>query len=79
MVVVVVVLFCIRVGYYMPRYTIRKKRNEACYTVFDTRLKKVKARCTTKAKAEKQVRMMHAFADPRFSMKLNGATRKRRR
>jgi hypothetical protein len=44
----------------MP-YTIRKVRNKNCYSVRTTKTKKVKAKCTTKENAMKQIRLLRAL------------------
>jgi hypothetical protein len=41
----------------MP-YTIRKVRNQNCYVVKNMETNKVHAKCTTKKKAEAQVRLL---------------------
>ncbi len=48
----------------MP-YSIRKSRcrscgEKTCYRVMNTKTKEVRAKCTTLAKAKKQVRLLHA-------------------
>lgn len=42
----------------MP-YQIRKVRNKECYTVKNKDTGKIHAQCTTKVKAEKQVKLLH--------------------
>lgn len=44
----------------MP-YTIRKVRNKNCYKTINTVTKRVFSKCTTKKKAEKQLRLLRAF------------------
>ncbi len=44
----------------MP-YTIRKVRNRRCYRVENAKTKRVFAKCTSKAKAESQVRLLRAI------------------
>jgi len=41
----------------MP-YTIRKVRNKSCFTVYNKISKRVFAKCTTKKRAEKQIRLL---------------------
>jgi len=62
----------------MP-YTIRKVRNKNCYSVRTTKSKRVMAKCTTKDKAKKQVRLLRAMeVNKDFARKVQ-ATRKRKR
>lgn len=44
----------------MP-YAIRKVRNRSCFTVYNKNSKRVFAKCTTKKRAEKQIRLLHAI------------------
>ena len=44
----------------MP-YTIRKVPNKNCYRVLNPKSKRVFARCTTKANAKKQLRLLRAI------------------
>lgn len=44
----------------MP-YTIRKLPNKSCYRVTNRRTKRVYAKCTTKTRAKKQVRLLNAI------------------
>lgn len=44
----------------MP-YTIRKVRGRPCYRVKNRKTKRVLAKCTSKTKAKKQVRLLHAI------------------
>ena len=61
----------------MP-YTIRKVRNKNCYSVKTTKSKRVLAKCTTKDKAKKQIRLLRAMeVNKDFARKVR-ATRKRR-
>ena len=61
----------------MP-YSLRKVRNKNCYSVKTTKTKKVMAKCTTKEKAKKQIRLLRALeVNKDFAKKLR-ATRKKR-
>lgn len=61
----------------MP-YTIRKVRNKNCYSVKTTKSKRVLAKCTTKDKAKKQIRLLRAMeVNKDFARKVR-ATRKKR-
>jgi hypothetical protein len=44
----------------MP-YTIRKVRNRRCYSVKNSKTKKVLAHCTSLEKAQSQVRLLYAI------------------
>ena len=44
----------------MP-YTIRKVPNKSCYRVTNRKTRRVFAKCTTKARAKKQVRLLNAI------------------
>ena len=44
----------------MP-YQIRKVVNKTCYRVTNKSSKKITARCTTKSKAQKQMRLLNAI------------------
>lgn len=44
----------------MP-FKIRKVRGKNCYTVYKAKDKKVYAKCTTRKKAEKQLRLLRAI------------------
>ena len=60
----------------MP-YTIRKVRNKNCYSVRTRKTKRVMAKCTTKEKAKKQVRLLQAIKfNKKFARKIR-TTRKR--
>ena len=43
---------------FMP-YTIRKVRNKSCYKVYNSNTKKIFSKCTTKKKAQKQIRLLN--------------------
>ena len=61
----------------MP-YTIRKVRNKNCYSVRTRKSKRVMAKCTTKEKAKKQVRLLQAIKyNKNFARKVR-ATRKKK-
>lgn len=63
----------------MP-YTIRKVRNKNCYTVRTKKSKKVKAKCTTKEKAKKQIRLLTALeVNKSFARKVKERRRTARR
>lgn len=42
----------------MP-YTIRKKNKKDCYTVYNKKTKRVFSKCTSKRKAQKQLRLLN--------------------
>ena len=44
----------------MP-YTVRKIKNKKCYTVYNTKSRKLFSNCTTKKKAMSQLRLLHAI------------------
>lgn len=53
----------------MP-YTIRKVRNKNCYKTINTVTKRVFSKCSTKKKAEKQLRLLRAIQyNKKFSLK----------
>jgi len=63
----------------MP-YTIRKVRNKNCYSVKTTKSKRVLAKCTTKEKAKKQVRLLRAMeVNKDFARKVRATRRKNRK
>jgi len=65
--------------YYIMPYTIRKVRNKNCYSVKTTKSKRVLAKCTTKEKAKKQIRLLRAMeVNKDFARKVR-ATRKKNR
>lgn len=50
----------------MP-YATRKVRNKSCYRVYNRRTKRVFAKCTTKTRANKQMRLLRALENnPKF-------------
>ena len=54
----------------MP-YATRKVRNKSCYRVYNRRTKRVFAKCTTRKRANKQMRLLRALeANPKFREKL---------
>ena len=65
----------------MP-FKIRKVRGKNCYTVYKAKDKKVYAKCTTRKKAEKQLRLLRAIIfNKNFkpNTRTGGKTRKRRK
>lgn len=53
----------------MP-YTIRKVRGRPCYRVKNRKTKRVLAKCTSKTKAKKQVRLLYAIDhNPDFQLR----------
>ena len=61
----------------MP-YTMRKVPNKRCYRVTNTHSKKVMARCTSKVKAEKQLRLLRAIQNNKnFKVRPRSRTVKR--
>ena len=54
----------------MPYYT-RKVRNKPCYRVSNRKTKRVFAKCTTRKRAVKQMRLLRALeVNPKFREKL---------
>ena len=54
----------------MP-YATRKVRDKPCYRVSNRRTKRVFAKCTTKTRANKQMRLLRALQyNPKFREKL---------
>lgn len=49
----------------MP-YTIRKVRNKNCWMVKNVDTGDIKAKCTTKEKAEAQVRLLHSLERQKY-------------
>lgn len=50
----------------MP-YATRKVRNKSCYRVYNRKTKRVFAKCTTKTRAKKQLRLLRAIQNnPKF-------------
>ena len=50
----------------MP-YAIRKVRSKSCYRVYNTKNRRVTAKCTTLRSAKKQVRLLNAIRyNPKF-------------
>ena len=60
----------------MP-YSCRKMPKKRCYKVYNKKTKKVFAKCTSKANAEKQMRLLRAIENNK-SFRPNGRTRKGR-
>lgn len=52
----------------MP-YTIRKMPGKKCYRVYNKDTKKVFAKCSTKTKAKKQLRLLRALHNKTFKIK----------
>ncbi len=53
----------------MP-YATRKVRNKSCYRVYNRKTKRVFAKCTTKTRAKKQLRLLRAIQNnPKFRPK----------
>lgn len=50
----------------MP-YKIRKKRNQNCFTVYNAKTKRIYSKCTTRKKAEKQIRLLRAIKYGKFN------------
>lgn len=44
----------------MP-YQVRKIRNKECYEVINTLTKKIHSKCTTRSKAESQIRLLRGI------------------
>lgn len=44
----------------MP-YSIKKVPNKSCYKVYNKKTKRVSAKCTSKSRAQKQVRLLSAI------------------
>ena len=59
----------------MP-YTMRKVPNKSCYRVVNKKTGQVKARCSTKKNAEKQMRLLRALEyNPKFRKSLRRESR----
>ena len=53
----------------MP-YATRKVRNKSCYRVYNRKTKRVFSKCTTKRRANKQMRLLRAIEyNPKFRNK----------
>jgi len=50
----------------MP-YNIRKKRNKNCFTVYNSKNKRIFSKCTTRKKAQKQIRLLRAIKYGKFN------------
>lgn len=62
----------------MP-YSLRKVPRRNCYRVTNTKTNKVRAKCTSKAKAKKQMRLMYALeSNPEFKKQLRSRTMRKR-
>jgi hypothetical protein len=44
----------------MP-YAIRKVKNKSCYKVYNKKTKRVSAKCTSKTRAKKQIKLLSAI------------------
>ncbi len=62
----------------MP-YSIRKVPKRNCYRVTNTKTKQIRAKCTSKAKAKKQLSLIYALdSNPNFKYKLRNTRRLKR-
>ena len=59
---------------YMP-YTIRKVPNKNCYRITNRKTKRVFSKCTSRAKAKKQLILLHAI---QYNRKFTPYTKKQR-
>lgn len=60
----------------MP-YATRKVRNKSCYRVYNRRTKRVFAKCTSKTRAKKQMRLLRALENnPKFRPRKSQVTDK---
>ena len=62
----------------MP-YSIRKVRNKSCFKVYNKNTKHVFAKCTTKKRAEKQIRLLSAIENNKNFVPLAQSTRRTRK
>ena len=62
----------------MP-YAIRKVRNKSCFMVYNKKSKHVFAKCTTKKRAEKQIRLLSAIENNRNFVPLAQSRRSTRK
>ena len=62
----------------MP-YSLRKVPNKSCYRVRNTKNRRVMAKCTTKARATKQLRLLRGIQNNRAFAKQVRETRKSRK
>ena len=60
----------------MP-YSLRKLPNKNCYRVFNSKTKRVHSKCTSLAKAKRQIRLLQAI-DHGFKKKKGKITKRRR-
>jgi hypothetical protein len=59
----------------MP-YSYRKVRNKNCFKVFNKKTKKVFSKCTTRDKAQKQIRLLQAIENNKgFAKKVRNGRR----
>ena len=60
----------------MP-YSYRKVRNKNCFKVFNKKTKKVYSKCTTRDKAQKQIRLLQAIENNSdFAKKIRNTRKK---
>lgn len=62
----------------MP-YIIRKVPNKTCYRVYNKKTKHVFAKCTSKKRAEKQIRLLRAIENNKSFVPLVQQTRRTRK
>lgn len=62
----------------MP-YAIRKVPNKPCYMVYNKKNKHVSAKCTTRKRAQKQIRLLNAIEHNKDFVPRSRKTRKSRR
>ena len=62
----------------MP-YSIRKVRNRSCFRVYNTKTKRVFSKCTSKKRAEKQIRLLSAIDNNKNFVPLNQSTQRTRK
>jgi hypothetical protein len=62
----------------MP-YAIRKVRNKSCYKVYNKTTKHAFAKCTTKKRAEKQLRLLRAIEGNKNFVPLAQSARRTRK
>jgi hypothetical protein len=62
----------------MP-YSIRKVKNKSCYRVYNRKTKHIFAKCTSKKRAEKQIRLLSAIENNKDFVPLSQQTRRTRK
>ena len=62
----------------MP-YSIRKVRNKSCYRVYNRKTKHTFAKCTSKKRSEKQIRLLSAIENNKDFVPLSQQTRRTRK